>query len=302
MVRSSTRCGAWPDRIHASEVERRLAHVADASTTDGAAVIADTREQVAALNAAIRDRLACRGARRGRPTRASPHAPASGSASGTGSRPGATTATSAWPTATPGPSPHSADDGSLRVAGDALATGTCPRRLRRASTSSSPTPPPSTAPRARPPAPAHLLLGEHTGAASAYVAHDPRPATATSPTWSPTASTTPDASGIECSAATAPTSDPPRRPTARRGHRPLRSRRLGQPTTGRRATETRPARTGPAAPRGVPVTPRVPVRHRDLTGHRRIVDPCRLAWGARRCPAAEGTDRNKSVTTVSDLS
>ena len=36
--------------------------------------------------------------------------------------------------------------------------------------SSSPTPPPSTAPRARPPTPATSLLGEHTTAAAAYVA------------------------------------------------------------------------------------------------------------------------------------
>jgi hypothetical protein len=73
------------------------------------AVVVDTREQAAELSAAIRERLVVDG--RVDDTRVAVTAQGSGSVSGTGSPPGATTATSAWPTATPGPSSPSAATG-----------------------------------------------------------------------------------------------------------------------------------------------------------------------------------------------
>ena len=103
----STRCtAAARSSIHPSEVERTAA-LADAGAT-GDLVIADTREQVADLNAAIRDHRA--------PTTATDEpggdvvttAPANGSGSGTGSPPAATTPTCGSRTGRPGPSPASA--------------------------------------------------------------------------------------------------------------------------------------------------------------------------------------------------
>ena len=90
-------------RLYPSEAERTQAlaqlaadavHAGDRRRTGGMLVMADTREQAAALNGAIRDRLVAAGhvddthVRRHR-------RPGSGSGSGTGSRPAATTATSA---------------------------------------------------------------------------------------------------------------------------------------------------------------------------------------------------------------
>ena len=104
LARGQIRLHPDPDALR-----HALAEIAAAAYADGepVAVVADTREQVAELNAAIRDRLVAAGrvddaARSRSPGRGS------GSASGTGSPPAATTATSTWPTATPGPSPPSA--------------------------------------------------------------------------------------------------------------------------------------------------------------------------------------------------
>ena len=149
--------------IHASEVERTAA-LAEAGAA-GDLVIADTREQVADLNAAIRDQ-------RGWPARATagrsrPPA-ASGSGSGTASPPAATTPTCRSPTARPGPSPASATTAASLLHGrgrDARSRPSTPP-----GSSSSPTPPPSTAPRARPSTAPTSRIGDTTGAAAAYVA------------------------------------------------------------------------------------------------------------------------------------
>ncbi len=131
--------------------------------------MADTREQVAALNGAIRDRLVAAGYvddRRAVVTSA-------GERLGVGDR----VATrrndrdlgvanrDTWTVTAVDP------DGTLTVTRRrARRLAVPPGRATCASTSSSPTPPPSTAPRARPPTPATSLLGEHTSAAAAYVA------------------------------------------------------------------------------------------------------------------------------------
>ena len=91
--------------IHPTEVERTAA-LAEAGAA-GDLVIADTREQVADLNAAIRDQRAptprpTTGRRDRRPLAAN------GSGSGTASPPAATTPTSGSRTGRPGPSPASA--------------------------------------------------------------------------------------------------------------------------------------------------------------------------------------------------
>ena len=122
-------------------------------------VIADTRDQVGALNAAIRDRRhgageqpgEQSGERSGEQLVSPSRVVVSGSVSATGSPPDATTATSQSPTATPGPSP-----GSARTA--ACSSPAAPANARSppttsASTSSSPSPPPPTEPRARPSTP-----------------------------------------------------------------------------------------------------------------------------------------------------
>ncbi len=152
--------------LHASEVERTaaLAAIGAAIGADGAdkedrLVIADTRDQVGALNAAIRDRRHGADEQSGeRPVSVpvsllvSPsRVVVSGSVSATESPPDATTATSPSPTATPGPWP-----GSARTA--ACSSPAAPANARSppttsASTSSSPSPPPPTEPRARPSTP-----------------------------------------------------------------------------------------------------------------------------------------------------
>ena len=89
--------------IHPSEAERTTA-LADLGAS-GELVIAETRDQVADLNAAIRDQ---RSGSEPRPRdRRSPPTVARCSGSGTGSRPAATTPTCRWPTGRPGPSPAS---------------------------------------------------------------------------------------------------------------------------------------------------------------------------------------------------
>ena len=153
-------------RIHPTEVERLAALTERPTPSQGGMVIADTREQVAALNAAIRDHRLATGETR--PAGRSPPQPANDSASATGSPPDATTATSVSPTATAGPSPAPTADGGLLVRGRG-GDRTLPADYVREHTSSSPTPPPSTAPKARPSTSAHLLIGETTGAAAAYV-------------------------------------------------------------------------------------------------------------------------------------
>ena len=149
--------------LHASEVERTAALAAiGAGLAHGGAddgdqlVIAETRDQVGALNAAIRDTR--HGA--GVPPRlqlvsslvsglVSPsRVVVSGSVSATGSPPDATTATWQSRTGTPGPS-----RGSARTA--ACSSRAAPANARSptstsASTSSSPSPPPPMEPKARP--------------------------------------------------------------------------------------------------------------------------------------------------------
>ena len=116
----AARSSSTPARSSAPQAARRRRQPPRRATL----VIADTREQVAALNAAIRDH---RRHRRASPidqaTRCRHRRAASGSGSGTGSRPAATTATSASPTARPGPSPPSTHDGSLTVAGPSAGDG-----------------------------------------------------------------------------------------------------------------------------------------------------------------------------------
>ena len=136
-------------------------------------MVADTREQVAALNAAVRDRLVAAGHVDDQ------HAPS-------------TTAGAADRCRRPGRDPpqrprpgrrqprhldrHRASHRTARltVAGrarraDAARPATC------ASTSSWPTPAPCTARKATPPPTAHLVIGEHTSAAVGLRRHDPRP-------------------------------------------------------------------------------------------------------------------------------
>ena len=102
-------------RVHASEQDRRRACAARAaeafSSGVRAVMVADTREQVAALNAAIRDRLVADG-HVDDTARHDHRIGAARSVSGTGSRPGATTPN--WPsrTATPGPSPRCTQTGA----------------------------------------------------------------------------------------------------------------------------------------------------------------------------------------------
>ncbi len=130
--------------IHPTDVER-LAALAELSNTDrtGSLVIADTREQVSALNAAIRDHRT--------PSDASAITTDAGEQIGAGDR----VATrrndreldvanrDTWTVTS------TAADGSLTVRGRAAASGCCQLRTRE-HTSSWPTRPPSTAPRARP--------------------------------------------------------------------------------------------------------------------------------------------------------
>ncbi|CAN5175945.1 hypothetical protein BH18ACT9_BH18ACT9_05350 [soil metagenome] len=140
-------------RIYASEAERnhalaRLAADALLAGTDGALLMADTREQTTALNGAIRDRLVAAG--HVDDTRV--HVTHAGERLGIGDR-GATRRNDhdlgvanrdTWTIASIG------GDGSLT-----LRVGAAPGSLpptTHATRSSSPTPPPSTAPRARPPA------------------------------------------------------------------------------------------------------------------------------------------------------
>ncbi len=168
--------------LHASEVERTaaLAAIGADSADDGdQLVIADTRDQVGALNAAIRDRRQ----RAGEPGAlvselvsglVSPsRAVVSGSVSATGSPPDATTATSQSPTATPGPWPGSARTAACSSPA-APANATLPAEYVREHVELAFT---TTAYGAQGETvdSAHLALGETTGAASAYVAHDPRP-------------------------------------------------------------------------------------------------------------------------------
>lgn len=116
--------------IHASDVERTVA-LAEVGAA-GDLVIADRREQVADLNAAIRDQL-------GSGKTAAPSRPPaeSGSASGTVSPPAATIPTSKSRTARPGRSRR-----SMTTAASSSATGGASTRSRsstRSSSSSSPT-------------------------------------------------------------------------------------------------------------------------------------------------------------------
>ena len=146
----------------------------------------DTREQVAELNAAIRDRLVAAG-RVDDTAWSSPPGRGSGSGSGTGSPPAATTATSTSPTATSGSSPPSAATAGSRHPGRRHpAPAPCANVSRRCHPGRRRRPRccrPTTSPRHVELAyattahgaqgdtvtAAHLVIGEHTGAASAYV-------------------------------------------------------------------------------------------------------------------------------------
>ena len=151
--------------VHAIDVERTAA-LADAGAA-GDLVIADTREHVADLNAAIRDHA--RADDDDTRDAVITTLAAIGSGSGTGSRPDATTPTSqvanrqTW-TVT--------GIGRGRQPDPARPTGANERSRRstRPGSSSSPTPPPSTAPRERPSTTPTSPSATHTGAAAAYVA------------------------------------------------------------------------------------------------------------------------------------
>ena len=138
------------------------------SASPGDLVIADTREQVADLNAAIRDRRVT-------------------TASSTPRSRDVTTAGRTDRSRRPGrhpsqrPRPRRGQPPDLDRHRDRRRRRPAPARPARArpsgsrpttcaSTSSSPTPPPSTAPKARPSTTPTSLIGETTGAASAYVA------------------------------------------------------------------------------------------------------------------------------------
>jgi ATP-dependent exoDNAse (exonuclease V) alpha subunit len=134
--------------VHSDETSRTAALADDAAAT-GALVVADTREQVADLNQAIRERLVTAD-RSTTPACSSPTV-VSESGSATESLPGATTTTSASPTATPGSSPRCATTApcisSGRRARGSFRSGT------PSPTSNSPTLRPPTGPKARPPEP-----------------------------------------------------------------------------------------------------------------------------------------------------
>jgi conjugative relaxase-like TrwC/TraI family protein len=135
--------------IHPSDIER--AEVLARAGASGDLVVADIREQVASLNAAIRDRRRADVAA-GDP--ADPMVTARGDGSGlvTASPPAATTPTSELRTGRPGRWSASARTAASRfgaMAGGGDVAGCSPRSMRTGS-SSSPTPPPSTAPRERP--------------------------------------------------------------------------------------------------------------------------------------------------------
>ena len=151
--------------IHPSEVERTAA-LADAGAS-GDLVIADTRDQVADLNATIRDHH--------QPPATRPRVGGdhhcwrrADRARGPGRDPTQRPRPRRSRTGRPGPSPASATTAaSSCTAADGTARS---RPSTRPGSSSSPTPPPSTAPRATPSNPPTSLIGEHTGAAAAYVA------------------------------------------------------------------------------------------------------------------------------------
>ena len=97
---------------------------------------------------------------------------------------------------------------------------------------------------------AHLVVGETTGAASAYVAHDPRPPRQHRPPRRRVPRATPRASGSRCSAATAPTSAPPTQPASPSRPSTATGRKRTGPSDGRRhlASATRMT-SGTAHPR-----------------------------------------------------
>ena len=182
----------------------------------------------------------------------------SGSAPGTGSPPAATTATSTSPTATPGPSPPSAGRGAGRRPSRLSPR---PRRHQRGCRPRAVSPRPAWGSGCCPPATspthvelayastahgvqgdtvtaAHLVIGEHTGAASAYVGMTRGRAGQHRPPGRRRRRPRRGSSGSPCSPATAPTSAPPTppqqaaadarplRPRSRRRRRRSRNRRL----------------------------------------------------------------------------
>jgi exodeoxyribonuclease V alpha subunit len=143
--------------LHASEVERTAALAAIGADGDQL-IIADTRDQVGALNepsATAAMALACHSVSNLVSALVSPsRAVVSGSVSATESPPDATTATLPSPTVTAGPWPGSARTAACSSPA-APANGRSPPSTS-ASTSSSPSPPPSTERRVRRSAP-HIL-------------------------------------------------------------------------------------------------------------------------------------------------
>ena len=228
-----------------------------------ASSIADTRDQVATLNAAIRARRVADGnstptARRPRPWPARP------SASATGSPPDATTATSVSPTARPGPSPVVHDDGALEVA-TADRRRVLPRDYAVTSTELAYA---STAYGAQGQTvdTAHVVVGDHSGAAATYVgmsrgrgrnvahlvadtvadarSNGPAPSLVIAPTWvrrahdsgpsttsSATASLPPHGDPVSMSVAMLP-NESTRRQVAPVAHEISKKVRLEQDTTG----------------------------------------------------------------------
>ena len=238
----STRCTPRPDLVHPTEAERTAALAAAGAAGD--LVIADTREQVAGLNAAIRDQ---RRADTGTATATHSIATARGERIGLGDRvatrrndPDLGVANRQTWTVT-----GIGEDGSLVLHGRGrdreIPAEYATRFVELAYATTVHGAQGDTVDHA------HVALGEHTGAAAAYVAMTRGRHDNTAHLVAET-STTPGGSGSTSSAATAPTSARPRAPPGRRRHRPLRHprqpaaghcqrlhlRRRGRPTRGRR--------------------------------------------------------------------
>ena len=174
-------------------------------------MIADTREQVADLNAAIRDRLVPP-VTSTTAADARPPQPASGSGSGTGSPPAATTPTSdvanreTWTVTGIGARRQPASSIGQRPATGRSRPGTRAEHVELAYATTVHGAQGETVDRA------HVVIGEHTGAASAYVGMTRGRADNTAHLVAETVEDARRAVGRGLQPATAPTSAPPTPP------------------------------------------------------------------------------------------
>ena len=193
----------------------------------GELVVADTREQVGRINGLAHQIRVITGEVTGEAADLVTTGRGSRSGSATGSPPAATTPRSMSPTGRPGPSPPrtstAASTWSARQGGGPCLPTTC------ASTSSSPTPPPPTAPKAPPSPTAHVLVGDHTGAASAYVGMTRGRDHNTAHLVAPTARGGPAPVDRRLRPRPRRPRPHPRRPACRRRHRTLRPQRAARP-------------------------------------------------------------------------